>query len=160
MVSLLCHCCVDKPLVSLPVHRVFGCRFLVNPLTYRYYEKNSSKYSQLEGGFNAFKFSPLSMSGREKILFDTAFYMANYSDSSWEQAYLPLHMYFPDDENPDDFSYKLGADFLTPFGEDKMVELPTASDMSSYLVSDLLFDNPVSDYFYFFVSYDWRKNRH
>jgi hypothetical protein len=159
MVSLLCHCCVDKPLVSLPVHRVFGCRFLVNPLTYRYSEKNSSKYSQLEGGFKAFKFSPLSMSGQEKILFNTAFYMANYRDSSWEQANVPLHMYFPDDEDTDNFYYKLGANFLTPFGKDKMFEFPSASEISSYLVPDLLFDSPTSDYFYFFISCDLDFNK-
>ena len=80
--------------------------------------------------------------------------MADYSNTYWEQANVPLHMYSPDDDDDDTFYYKLGADFLTPLGKDKMVELPTASDMSSYLVSDLIFDNPTSDYFYFFVSCD------
>lgn len=152
MVSLLCGCCAEKLITSLQITRIFRCYFNIHPLTYRFYEKNSSKYSQLEGGFDGSKFSLSSK--QNKLLFDTAFFMANYSDSYWEQAYLPLHMYFPDDENPDDFSYKLGADFLTPFGKDKMVELPTASDISSYLVPDLLFDSPVSDYFYFFVFCD------
>ena len=159
MVSLLCGCCGDKPITSLSVYRVFGCRFDVRPLTYRFYEKKNSNQLQLEGGFDAFKFSPLSMSGREKILFDTAFYMANYSDSFWEQANVPLHMYFPDDEDTDNFYYKLGADFLTPFGKDKMVEFPSASEISSYLVPDLLFDSPTSDYFYFFISCDLDFNK-
>ena len=149
MVSLLCGCCRDKPIASLSVYRVFGCEFVVRPLTYRFYEKKNSNQLQLQGGFNGFQYNHFLQ--REKDLFDTSFYMANYSDSSWEQANVPLHMYFPDDEDDDTFYYKLGVDFLTPIGKDKMVQLPTASDISSYLVPDLIFDSPASDYFYFFI---------
>jgi len=150
MVSLFCHCCVEKPITSLLVHRIFSCRFDVHPLTYRFYEKKNPNNLQLKGDFDAFQYNPSLQ--RENDLFKTSFYMADYSDTYWEQANVPLHMYFPDDEDDDTFYYKLGADFLTPFGKEKMVELPTTSDMSSYLVSDLFFDNPASDYFYFFVS--------
>lgn len=152
MVSLLCGCCAEKPITSLRVTRVFVCYFYIDPLTYRWYEKNTSKYSQLEASFEASSYNPFSQ--RENDLFKTSFYMANYRDSYWEQSYAPLHMYFPDPDNEAEFRYRLGADFLTPFGKDTMIELPTASDMSSYLVSDLLFDNPTSDYLYFFISCD------
>ena len=149
MVSLLCRCCGDKPIASLSVYRIFGCEFVVRPLTYRFYEKKNSNQLQLEGGFEAFQYNHFSQ--RETDFFDTAFFMANYSDSYWEQANVPLHMYFPNIEDNDTFYYRLGADFLTPLDKDKMVELPTASDMSSYLVPDLIFDSPASDYFYFFI---------
>ena len=150
MVSLLCGCCTEKPITSLQVTRVFRCFFEIDPMTYSWYEQNTSKYSQLEAGFDAFQYN--SFSKRERELFKTSFYMANYRDSYWEQAYAPLHMYFPDPDNEDEFRYGLGADFLTPFGKDTMVELPSASDMSSSLVPELLFDNSTSDYFYFFIS--------
>ena len=150
MVSLLCGCCAEKPITSLNVTRVFRCFFEIDPMTYRWYRKNENKQTQLMARFNASRYD---FSSKDDVdLFRTLFYMANYRDYYWEQANAPLHMFFPDPDNEDDFRYALGADFLTPFGNDTMVELPSASDMSSYLVSELLFDNPTSDFLYFFTS--------
>ena len=150
MVSLLCGCCAEKPITSLNVTRVFRCFFEINPMTYRWYRKNENKQTQLMARLNASRYD---FSLKDDVdLFKTLFYMANYHDYYWEQANAPLHMFFPDPDNEDDFRYALGADFLTPFGNDTMVELPSASDMSSYLVPELLFDNPTSDFFYFFTS--------
>ncbi|WP_459881078.1 hypothetical protein [Campylobacter concisus] len=149
MVSLLCGCCAEKPITSLQITRVFKCYFEVEPTSYRYYEIKRDGEHALIAFLNGFKYS--SFSKKTKNLFDTSFYMANFVDYAVEFANVPLHRVKIDHDN---FRFKLGADFLTPFGEDKMVKLPTASHMSSYLVSDLFFDNPVSDYFYFFVSCD------
>jgi hypothetical protein len=150
MVSLLCGCCGEKPITSLNVTRVFRCFFEIDPMTYRWYRKNENKQTQLMARFNASRYD---FSSKDDVdLFRTLFYMANYRDYYWEQANAPLHMFFPDPDNEDDFRYALGADFLTPFDKDTMIELPTASDMSSYLVPELFFDNPTSDYFYFFIS--------
>mgnify|MGYP007026418236 FL=1 len=150
MVSLLCGCCAEKPITSLNVTRVFRCFFEINPMTYRWYRKNENKQTQLMARLNASRYDFFLKDDVD--LFKTLFYMANYRDYYWEQANAPLHMFFPDPDNEDDFRYALGADFLTPFGNDTMVELPSASDMSSYLVSELLFDNPTSDFLYFFTS--------
>lgn len=149
MVSLLCGCCAEKPITSLNVTRVFRCFFEINPMTYRWYRKNENKQTQLMARLNASRYD---FSLKDDVdLFKTLFYMANYHDYYWEQANAPLHMFFPDPDNEDDFRYALGADFLTPFGNDTMVELPSASDMSSYLVPELLFDNPTSDFFIFLL---------
>lgn len=146
MVSLLCGCCGDKPIVSLQITRVFKCYFEVEPTSYRYYEIKRGGEHALMAFLNGFKYS--SFSKETKYLFDTSFFFANFVDYAVESANAPLHRVEID---PDNFRFKLGADFLTPFGKDKMVELPTAFDISSYLVPDLFFDSPASDYFYFFV---------
>lgn len=147
MVSLLCGCCGDKPITSFRVNRVFCCSFDVEPTDYRAYEIKKNGEHALIAYLNGFV-SPVPP--EFSTIFQTEFYMANFSNSRVDQANVPLHQTQLDD---DDFKFSLGADFLTPLGKTTIVELPTISEISNYLVPELIFNGAdVSDYFYFFVS--------
>ena len=151
MVSLLCGCCRGKPITSFSVSAVLSSKFDVDPCFYRVYEPKPSGENLSFVQFYCNSYSTFFQ--KQKLIFDTKFFIANCSVKFVKSPSVPLHVVSDNEQN--DFWYELGSDFLTPFGETRIVDVPTPSEISAYLSRDLLFDpEDASDYFYFcFLSF-------
>ena len=157
MVSLLCGCCGDKPITSFSVSAVLSSKFDVDPCFYRVYEPKPSGENLSFVQFYCNSYSTFFQ--KQKLIFDTKFFIANCSVEFVNSPNVPLHVVSDNEQN--NFWYELGSDFLTPFGETRIVDVPTPSEISAYLSRDLLFDpEDASDYFYFcfFSSYDFSRH--
>ncbi|WP_103607844.1 hypothetical protein [Campylobacter concisus] len=146
MVSLLCGCCGDKPITSFSVSAVLSSKFDVDPCFYRVYEPKPSGENLSFVQFYCNSYSTFFQ--KQKLIFDTKFFIANCSVKFVNSPNVPLHVVSDNEQN--NFWYELGSDFLTPFGETRIVDVPTPSEISAYLSRDLLLDpEDASDYFYF-----------
>ena len=146
MVSLLCGCCGDKPITSFSVSAVLSSKFDVDPCFYRVYEPKPSGENLSFVQFYCNSYSTFFQ--KQKLIFDTKFFIANCSVKFVKSPNVPLHVVSDNEQN--NFWYELGSDFLTPFGETRIVDVPTPSEISAYLSRDLLLDpEDASDYFYF-----------
>lgn len=146
MVSLFCECCSQLKDFTFFIERVY----FLSASTSNLNSSIGEEYNKDEAFFDCvFRGGSYLRDQYVSAPFNLGFYFSAYADYSIERAKTPLYMNYLDNG---DFEYKIGSDFITPLGKEKINNLPLASEISSFVSKELFFPNDDrSDYFYFFI---------
>ena len=114
MVSLFCECCSQLKDFTFFIERVY----FLSASTSNLNSSIGEEYNKDEAFFDCvFRGGSYLRDQYVSAPFNLGFYFSAYADYSIERAKTPLYMNYLDNG---DFEYKIGSDFITPLGKEKI----------------------------------------